>query len=191
MLQKILAWFKRWAERLVILAGALFFAQGPQFVNQYEDHLEGHVAELHYQVALVGEIATIFHMDTPQYIQKLSTKDDPETREQAQFLTALITRTSKLDQHLTSLKNAGPWGRSFAFLMYFDRTLAVETFHSFKSGLVLTWNTFFWALFGGFAAWGGIRSLGAISQWIKRRLRAVFGNPPIGTAGPVVKTKFK
>lgn len=170
-MRRIWGWTTRWTERLILIAGAILFAQMPMFIGQYEAHLEGHVEELRYQEATIARLAPSFKENPKAYIERLNNRETVEEKSQALFLTELLDRKANLEAHMDALREARAYSRPFYFMIYFDSAIAREAYQRFTFGVPLTLETCLWAVVGAVFAWLLCLALEKFFQTIRNLFR--------------------
>lgn len=110
--------------------------QGPELIEQYVDHLTGHVEELKYQVAKLGELTGKEEKDLKPLIAEWIEKGEP--KEPALFILALYHRFEKLTEDLLAFRKAQFWSVPYVFLSHFDGDILRETLATYRWGFSFT-----------------------------------------------------
>ncbi|MDB2613806.1 DUF2937 family protein [Chlamydiales bacterium] len=113
-----------WA--LVIL-WTFAFLQGPEFIQQYQSQLVGHVSELNYQM---------------EVFEKL------KGNEESEYGIALTKRHESLSSSLTSLRLANPFFLPLTFVVHVDRMILSEAFSNFRFGVPFTLSALIYGIIG-------------------------------------------
>lgn len=136
----------RFIRNVLILMWAFAFAQGPEFINQYENHLQGHVQELIHQRTLMQQLTGV---ELPDYIEKIKSSDETDLEIQVTFLERLEARFHKMQNSLQELTHSPPWLIPLAFGRSLDTSIVQETLNTFNMGVPVTWLSGIYALVGG------------------------------------------
>lgn len=152
-------WCGRLIDRILVVAGALVFAQVPLFIQQYSHRLAGHVAELRYQLNQLRIVAESSGKSFEAYIQKFIDAGDADFVGQGKLIQAMITRSNHLTESLSAITEASPLTRPFAFLSHLDTDIVKGTVHSFTLGVPLTLEAGIYALVGILVGYGLYRTL--------------------------------
>ncbi len=114
----------------------LLSLQGPALIEQYIDHLQGHVEELKYQVAKLQEITG----KKAEEIKSLITEWEEriETKEPILFISRLYDRFEKLKSDFNAFQAARFWNLPLTFIFHLDQGILNETLSSYRYGLSFT-----------------------------------------------------
>jgi len=124
--------------------------QIPQFIEQYMQHLQGHVAELHFQVGQVQKAANSTHKSMGEYVQQFTTSQDPVFYVQGSILQNLIDRSAEMTTSFNELFSANVLMRPFVFFKHLNMSIAKETLASFQFGVYFSIETTIYLLVGLF-----------------------------------------
>lgn len=141
-------WLSELLDRIFVVLGALLLSQVPLFIQQYQQHLAGHVAELQYQIDAMEEIAGKTGKTLNEFIQKFISSSDLDFSAQGRLMSAMVERFTQLSEALTSLENASILTKPFIFLAHSKYMIVNETWHSFELGLTFTFEGLVYALVG-------------------------------------------
>lgn len=150
---------KKVIDRVFAAAGAIFFAQFPQFIQQYTQDLSGHVGELSYQVSLLEQSAELSHKNLSALIAKFTNSTDFDYARQGELMQNLIDRFENLKYSLDALNHASIFTKPFTFLRYADSRVFKETVEQFQWGFSFTSETLIYAFLGTLAGYGVFQSL--------------------------------
>ena len=164
-------WCGKLIDRILVVTGALIFAQAPLFMQQYSHRLAGHVAELRYQLNQLRIVAENSGKSFEAYIQKFLDAGDADFVGQGELMQGMITRSNDLSQSLSAITEASPLTRPFAFLSNFDTDILQGTLQSFTIGVPLTLESGLYALVGILVGYGIYRILCRIVCTIGRLFR--------------------
>lgn len=150
MIKKTIKW-------LIICSWALLLAQFPEFIEQYVDHLSGHLQELRSQEKVIKQM--MGEEDLSLLAIKMKESGESYAQKQAGYLTYFVDRKDSFERGYTSLTQASFWSLPFYFLRYFNSEVISETVDTFNFGLPLTYNGVLYAVLGGllgFFNWVGL-----------------------------------
>jgi hypothetical protein len=165
--------FLKFFDRFFCVIGALCFSQIPNYIKQYQNHLAGHVDELHYQIKELEKIAATSHITLQEYIHKFLIQTDQDFYSQGVYLQNLSDRYLKLFKLSLGLEEASFFTKPFYLLAHLDFSIAIQTARDFQSALPLSLEGFCYIIAGIF--------FGTTLFWVLRRLfnRKKNKTPPI------------
>jgi hypothetical protein len=155
-------WIGGLIDRIFAVAGALAFSQIPLFMQQYQLHLSGHVAELQMQVQAMRNSAALTGKSLEQYIMKFLNSSDLDFKNQGDLMRAMIQRYENLAEGYNALQNATAYAKPFLFIQYFDRDIAQATWPAFQMGFSFNLEGAAYVLMG--------IVFGLITYWILRKM---------------------
>jgi len=135
-------------DRVFCLVFALLFCQFPQFIQQYELRLAGHVQESIHQLDALKKEASRSNKSLEAYIQKFLDQEDPDFVGQGEVMQEMEQRNTLLVNSLTKLHNARAWEKPFVFLFSLQWDICKSTFKTFTIGLSVNLETVLWTLIG-------------------------------------------
>ncbi len=135
-------------DKIVTIFIVILFCQLPQFIEQYEMRLSGHVQESAILVKELERNAGISNKTLPEYLQKLLRNDDRDVLLAAEVLQKAITRYKDLNLALSALASANAFTRPFVFLFHLQGDVFTETYQSFTFGFSLTLETLLYGAMG-------------------------------------------
>lgn len=135
-------------DRLLAVAGAAVFAQGPEFFQQYLQRLGGHLDEARRQLATFERTATQAGVTLDQFIHQTAANHDPAVARLAGVMSESAARTEHLASAYQALQNAGAWTRPFVFLRDCDHAIVRATVHAFRPAMPVTLEGLCYALAG-------------------------------------------
>lgn len=153
--------------KVLILVWAFIFAQGPQFIDQYRNHLTGHVEELKYQLVQMQSFTNTTAFNLEETINKWASSVHDEVSRSGQFMQQLYQRYQDFSASLRALNEANPIMLPFSFLRHFNGEIAKETCADFNLGVPITIDALLYALLGGLFGYFFYRL--AYSAWKKLR----------------------
>lgn len=137
-------------DRIFAILGFLFFAQGPEFIQQYIQRLGGHIDELVVQINKIKEMAEFSGKSIQQYIEKFKSSSDTDFAGQGSFMQDILERHQSFQQVLTQLSEKNPFLKPYYFVKNLDMQVARETFNSFVPGISFTLEGIIYGIIGIF-----------------------------------------
>lgn len=122
-------------DRICAAAGAVAFAQFPQYLVLYIQRLGGHVDEASRNVDKYREIAKEVGKSLYQYSQHLLGSNDPAVFKTGQKIALDLQRYDSLAGALRELEAAPAYKKFFVFLQNMDFDIARATLANFTPGL--------------------------------------------------------
>lgn len=169
-------WLVKLIDRCFSVAGAVIFAQAPQFYEQYQQRLEGHLSELKLQMNFMNEAAEQSGKSLQEYIDKFLSSTDVDFSRQGILLQKMSDRYQEMNQSLDSLHDTTPWTRPFVFLSNLEGSVAEGVVENFKIGIPLSLEGLVYALVGvifGFSIFyliaGIFRAIFSKLRWKKNK----------------------
>lgn len=141
-------WLVDLLDRIFAAISALLFAQLPLFMQQYQQQLLGHVAELNIQVNAVSEVAAASGKTLPQYIHRFLVSGDSDFMQQGQLLHNMVERSLSLAQASQSLLHASAFEKPLLFVKYLNWDIASSTVRYFQPGLPFSTEGFLYGFVG-------------------------------------------
>lgn len=150
-------------DRIFCLAGALLFAQFPQFFLQYLHQLSGHVSELAFQVHQLELSAKLSNKTLSQLIFKFLQNSDMDIVRQGDLMRSMVERYEAMSHAQTALQHASLFTKPFLFIRHVQAAIAQDTWHQFQLGFSFTIEGVLYALAGmviGFSLFQMLRTIG-------------------------------
>lgn len=144
----MLKWLNGLLDRVFAVAGAFLFSQIPHFFQHYTHRLGGHLAELQLQINALQKTAGKSGKTLQEYAQKFLAHSDEDFASQGEMINGIITRHTDLSEAYSSLINATPFTRLFAFLEYFQLDIAMMTLKNYTVGLTFSMEGAAYTLLG-------------------------------------------
>lgn len=141
-------WIKGFLDRAFAVAGALLLSQAPLFMQQYQQRLAGHVAELQLQIEMMRQAAALSGKTLNQFVQKFLASQDLDFVRQGEIMQSMVQRWESLSEGYIAMNNAVPFLKPFVFLAHLNYEIAKTTFEAFNIGISLSLEGFVYALFG-------------------------------------------
>lgn len=135
-------------EKVGALASAFLFAELPLFISSYEHHLQGHLAELQWQVNAIQKMAADSHKSPQELIHKFLASQDADFANYGKILEDLFLRWTQFSEALAALNGASVVAKPFIFLKHLSWDISKETYGSFHLGIPLTYEGLIYGLFG-------------------------------------------
>lgn len=161
-------WVGGLIDRVFAVCGALTFSQIPLFMQQYQHHLAGHVAELQTQVQGMKNTAALTGKSLQQYVVKFLSSEDLDFKNQGELMNHMINRYHGLVESYQALRDAPVYSKPVLFIKYFDWGIGRSTWSSFDIGFSFTLEgavyAFIGLLLGYFIFW-------MLSKMLKNILR--------------------
>jgi hypothetical protein len=139
---------KRLSSRIFLLLVALLFLQFPLYVTLYMTCLEGHLGESKLQVEQFQAVAGATNKTLDQYIAKFIVQEDLDFHNQGIVMQSAVERYHWLMKATSTLASTTPLFRPIVFLRYADVTIAREVWMHYSVGVILNFDTVFWAVVG-------------------------------------------
>lgn len=149
--------FDTLVDRFFVVFGAFLGSQFPQFMQQYNQRLSGHVEELRRTLLHLEEVAAKSGISLQVYIKKFSDQPDLDISRQGSFMQDLVLRFEDLQYSLTTLNESTVWSRPYFFIKNFQLDIGKATFHYYSPGLSFDAEACMYVLMGGFLGWGFYR----------------------------------
>ena len=161
-------WVTGLIDRIFAAAGGVLFSQVPLFMKQYAQQLNGHVAELRYQVDAMRQAATNSGKTLEQFIQKFVDNTDVDFVRQGDIMAAMVNRWHDITNALTALQDSTVVTRPFVFMRHVNGDIIRNTWAQYVFGLPFTLEGLVYAVIGiifGFFVFYGIRKF-LLVLWI-------------------------
>jgi Protein of unknown function (DUF2937) len=143
-----LSLFDSLTDRILCVVGAVLFAQGPEFMQQYLQRLGGHLDEARRQLAIFQKTATQAGLSLDQFIQKTGTNADPDVARLGGVMTGAADRVASLQSAHDALLNSALWERPFVFVRHIDVSIARATGAVYQPAVPTTAEGLIYALTG-------------------------------------------
>ena len=161
-------WAINMLDRISAVIGALVFSQAPMFMQQYQQQLEGHVAELRIQIEAMRQVALQSGKDLSQFILKFTSSPDLDFSRQGDLMHKMTDRYQDFLQNSLALEQSTAMTRPFVFLSHLNQDIASSTFKTFNLGLEFSIEGLIYALLGIFFGYSFFAGL-------KKIFRLIFG----------------
>lgn len=135
---KLLHFIGTLLDRVFVVLGAFVGSQIPEFMQQYQQRLAGHVDELNHLLSQLRQTAAYSGKSLEQYIQKFTLNSDPDFARQGEFMQGVVNRWQELHQALYHLSESSLWSRPYVFVKELQVDIAHSTLASFQPGMSLT-----------------------------------------------------
>jgi DNA-binding phage protein len=135
-------------DRLLCVLGAVFFAQAPEFMQQYLQRLGGHLAEARRQLAQFEEIARQAGKSVHELAVQYSASTEPTVVSLGRLVNDTDLRVSALGSAEAALREASVWERPFVFLRHIDWEIARGTGSVYKPAVPTTLEGLLYGLIG-------------------------------------------
>jgi hypothetical protein len=135
-------------DRVLCVAGAVIFAQFPEFLQQYLQRLGGHLDEARRLLAQFEAVAARSNLTAEALARQTAQNADAAVAKLSGVITDTIARVQHLESAQAALQNASLWTRPFAFLRHADADIARGTWGIFKPAVPTTVEGLIYALAG-------------------------------------------
>lgn len=163
-------WITGLFDRVFAVACAIICAQSPMFIQQYNQHLSGRVAELKYQVDSMAYAATLGHKSLDQYILRFIESGDIDFIRQGELMHRMTERYESFSIALNRLSEASLISKPFIFVRDFNWEIARSTFSEFQPGVPLTLEGFAYAILGIILGYGIFALISMVTKGCYHRL---------------------
>lgn len=135
-------------DRLLCVLGAVSLSQGPEFIQQYQQRLGGHVDEARRQVDQYENVARQSGITLDQFIAQTNANADGAVAKLGSVMTEATTRLHHLEASQQAIAQSSIWERPFVFLRHMDSEIAQSTWAIFKPAVPTTAEGVLYALAG-------------------------------------------
>jgi hypothetical protein len=135
-------------DRILCVAGAVLFAQGPEFMQQYLQRLGGHLAEAHRQLASFHATADQAGITFDRLVTQTAASPDQAVARLAAVMTDAAERVTQLQAAHDALLGAAVWERPIIFLRHVDWAILRGTAAIFKPAVPTTVEGLIYAIAG-------------------------------------------
>ena len=154
--------------------GALAFSQLPLFMQQYQHHLSGHVAELKTQIQSMINAASLTGKSLQQYVIKFLKSEDLDFRNQGELMTDMIHRYDNLRAGHNALQESSIYAKPMIFIRHLDWDIAQSTWKSFEVGFSFSMDGLAYAVIGIVFGLSLFWLLSKVLKTIIQPIRAAF-----------------
>jgi len=138
----------RLLDRILCVLGAVLFAQGPEFIQQYRQRLEGRLDEARLQLSQFQRAATDSGLTLDQLMARAGGNSDPAMGRLGAVARESAARVAHLTAAVNSLRDASPFTRPFALLRHIDPSIAHATWSIYRPALPTTLDGLAYATVG-------------------------------------------
>lgn len=135
-------------DRLLCVAGTVIFSQVPEFMQQYQQRLGGHLDEARRQLAQFHQTAAQSGLTLDRLVTQTSANADPAVAKLSGVMTEAISRVETLESAQSAIQNASLWTRPFVFVQHMDRAIVHATWSIFRPAVPTTIEGLVYALCG-------------------------------------------
>jgi len=157
-------------DRLLCVAGAVLFAQVPEFIQQYLQRLGGHLDEARRQLDQLNEAAAQSGLTLDQLIAQTAANPDPAVARLGGVAHAAAARVDALAAADEAIRHASLLAKPFVFLRHLDPSIAHATLAIFRPAVPTTVEGLVYA-FAGMVVMVGAYHLG-VKHPVRRAWRA-------------------
>ena len=156
-------------DRLLCVLGAVLFSQGPEFMQQYQQRLGGHLEEARRHLAIFQQTATQAGLSLDRFIAQTAANADPAVAKLGGVMTGAADRVASLQSAHDALLHASLWERPFVFARHLDLGIARATGAVYQPAVPTTAEGLVYAL-------AGMLVLLALYHFGLKRVIALFGS---------------
>lgn len=164
--------FDSLTDRVLCVAGAVLFSQGPEFMQQYLQRLGGHLDEARRHLTTFQQTADQAGLSLDVFISQTAANTDPAVAKLGGVMTDAVERVSSLQSAHDALLQAALWERPFVFLRHLDPGIARATAGIYQPAVPTTAEGLVYAFVGM------LLILALYHLGMKRLFGLVFGRPP-------------
>lgn len=125
-------------DRVLCVAGAILFSQGPEFMQQYLQRLGGHLQEARRQLDSFHAAAAQANLPFARFVEVTRTNPDPGISRLGTVMNESAERVTRLQVSHDSLLQASDWMRPFAFARHADPQIVRATAAVFRPAVPTT-----------------------------------------------------
>ena len=141
-------WIGGLVDRVFALVGAVIISQAPLFMDQYQQQLTGHIAELRIQVSVIQQAAKQSGKTVEQFVQKFLLSGDVDFVRQGEIIQEMIERLQSLSSAQQSVNTSTVFMKPFVFVRHMNWDVANSTAHKFIPGLAFSLEGLIYAFIG-------------------------------------------
>lgn len=169
--------FDSLVDRILCVAGAIAFSQGPEFMQQYLQRLGGHLDEARRQLSTFQKTAGEAGLTLDRFISQTATNTDPAVARLGGVMTDAVERVDSLQAAHDALLHASLWERPFVFLRHIDAGIARATGAVYQPAVPTTLEGLVYAL-------TGMLLLLVLYHFGLKRLLGLFARPRVPAKAP-------
>jgi hypothetical protein len=169
--------FDSLTDRILCVAGAVLFSQGPEFMQQYLQRLGGHLDEARRHLAAFQKTADQAGLTLERFISQTAANADPAVAKLSGVMTDAISRVNSLQAAHDALLHAALWERPFVFLRHLDPGIARATGAVYQPAVPTTAE-------GLIYAFAGMVFILALYHLGVKRLLGLFARPSAPAKSP-------
>jgi hypothetical protein len=139
---------ERLLDRLLCVLGAVLFSQGPEFMQQYLQRLEGHLDEARLVLSRFQAAAAQAGLTLDQLVANAHQNADPGMGKLALVVAQTKGRVDQLGATDAALRGASVFSRPFVFLGHLDPEIARSTLAIYRPAVPTTGEGLVYALTG-------------------------------------------
>ena len=139
---------ERLFDRVLCVAGAVLFSQGPEFMQQYLQRLEGHLDEARAELDQFRAAAAQAGLTLDQLVSAANRNPDPAMAKLAGVAQETAARVNQLASADAALRGASIAARPFVFFAHADWGMARATLRIFRPAVPTTLEGVTYAMVG-------------------------------------------
>jgi hypothetical protein len=135
-------------DRVLCVVGAVACSQGPEFIQQYQQRLGGHVDEAKRQIVQYENVAQQSGMTLDRFIAQTNANADAAVAKLGGVMNDAVSRLQYLESSQQALSQASAFERPFVFFRTMDSEIAEATWSVFKPAVPATAEGLVYAVVG-------------------------------------------
>lgn len=135
-------------DRLLCVAGAVLFSQGPEFMQQYLQRLGGHLHEAQRQLGLFRNAASYSGGTLDEFIAQTRDNSNAGVAQLGSVMRDAVDRTASLQAAHDALAHSSLWTKPFVFIRHVDPDIARATWAAYLPAVPTTIEGLLYALAG-------------------------------------------
>jgi hypothetical protein len=176
-----LAAAERLLDRVLCVAGAVLFAQAPEFIQQYLQRLGGRLDEARRQLEQLRDAASRSGLTVDQLAASAASSPEPGVASLGGVIRSASERVDALAAAQNAIGGASAFTRPFAFIRHFDPATARATLSIFRPAVPTTLEGF------AYAAAGMVILLSAYHFGVRYPIRKAWAARRARRAGPTAE----
>ncbi len=125
-------------DRALCVLGAVGLSQAPEFFQQYQQRLGGHLDEARRALARYEEVAREGGLTLAQLIETTRAQTAAPVARLGDVMAETLDRVRDLEAAEAALRDASAWERPLVFLRHVDPEIAARAWEIFKPAVPVT-----------------------------------------------------
>lgn len=135
-------------DRILCVSGAVLFSQFPEFVQQYQQRLGGHLDEARRQLDQFRAAAAQTGATLDQLVANANANTNPSVARLGGVIVETQSRVQTLSADQQAIQDASVWSRPFVFFHHMDPQIAKATFAIYRPAVPTTLEGLLYAAVG-------------------------------------------